>query len=94
MDNLAVWQAQRISNPTQYEGELVLFLAYKPESEAQANAAGMEYMGTTWDVNGIRAKAYKPASDRSRAHRCVTCGSQAKPDQGVYCCGRKRVVMS
>lgn len=94
MEILALWQAQRASAHAQNDGELVLFLAYKPESESQANAAGMEYVGTTWDVNGIRAKAYKPPSDRTRVHRCNTCGSQAKPEQGMYCCGRKRVAMS
>lgn len=94
MESLAAWQAHRASPNTHIDGELVLFLAYKPESESQANAAGMEYVGTTWDVNGIRAKAYKPPSDRTRAHRCNTCGSQGKPEQGMYCCGRKRVAMS
>lgn len=76
----------------QDDGEIVLFLAYKPASESQANAAGLEFVGTTWDAHGVKVKAYKPTSRTVRIYRCVICGRQSKLDQGMYCCGRKRVL--
>lgn len=78
----------------QNEGEQVLFLAYQSASELEASAAGLEFVGVTWDANGVKVKAYRLSAEKSRLYGCVSCGKQSKIDQGMYCCGKKRVARS
>lgn len=92
MEDFPLWQSKMASREEHDDAETVLFLAYMPASESQAHAAGLEFVGTTWDANGIKVKAYKQASNTVRIYRCVACGRQSRLDQGMYCCGKKRVL--
>jgi hypothetical protein len=93
MHSFAEWQLRMAEVSGRSDDDIMLFLAYKPECESQARSAGFQFVGTTWDANGTPAKAFKPKLVKSLAYGCVSCGSsQATLDQGMYCCGKKRVL--
>lgn len=90
MDSFALWQARIAETGDSNDSEVVLFLSYKAISEAQALAAGLEFIGTSWDAHGVKVKAYKPRPAGTQVDACVVCGSNSKHYQGMYCCGKKR----
>lgn len=69
----------------------VLFLAYESASESDAESAGFEFVGTTWDASGVTAKAYKFTAHDRPVHNCLTCGKFSELYPGMYCCGKKRI---
>jgi hypothetical protein len=91
MESFTTWQSRIAADGFPSSDESVIFLAYEASSVRQANAAGMEFLGTTWDASGVRAKAFRRVSSEVQVFSCKTCGKTAKSDQGMYCCGRKRV---
>ena len=93
MESFALWQRRVAENAANDDREAVLFLAYQSASESQAIAAGHELVGTTWDSNGVQVKAYKPKPAGAQEYGCVVCGGHSKHYHGVYCCGKKRVVV-
>jgi hypothetical protein len=94
MESFELWQSKMQELTDQGEKGTVLFLAYKPISESDARAAGFELVGATWDASGNPAKAYKPATAKVPAYVCVICNRTSRLDQGMYCCGKKRVLSS
>ena len=94
MESFALWQARVAENKANDDRAAVLFLAYQSVSESQAIAAGLELVGTTWDVSGVQVKAYKPKPAGALQYGCVVCGVNSKHYQGMYCCGKKRVAVS
>lgn len=94
MESLTIWQSKIANDNSRAPDETVIFLAYEASSVMQANAAGMEFIGTTWDSSGVRAKAFRRAAGELQVSRCHTCGRIANSDQGMYCCGKKRVANS
>jgi len=70
-----------------------LFLAYEAASASEASAAGFELVGTSWDANGVEVKAYKSKPPGVPEFGCIVCGKNSQYYHGVYCCGRKRVLM-
>ncbi len=94
MESFELWQSRMKELTDLGEKGTMLFLAYKPISESDAKAAGFELVGTTWDASGNPAKAYKPGSTKITAYVCVVCNRTSKLDQGMYCCGKKRILSS
>ncbi|MEM8513522.1 hypothetical protein RCH14_002858 [Massilia sp. MP_M2] len=94
MESFALWQARVAENAANDDRGAVLFLAYQSVSEAQAIAAGLELVGTTWDISGVQVKAYKPKPAGALQYGCVVCGVNSKHYQGMYCCGKKRIAVS
>ena len=93
MTNFAMWQFQMATVSAKQNTGIVLFLAYTRMCEIEASDAGFQLIGTTWDANGMQAKAYKPKFDKMLAYGCISCGSsQPSLDHGMYCCGRKRLL--
>ncbi|MBD8632908.1 hypothetical protein IFT74_16215 [Oxalobacteraceae sp. CFBP 8755] len=93
MNSFASWQARAAEYSATNKRDTVLFLAYEAASASEASAAGFELMGTTWDANGVEVKAYKAKPPGVPEFGCVICGKNSQYYHGVYCCGRKRVLM-
>ncbi len=94
MESFPLWRARMAALHARDDREQVLFLAYQSASESEASAAGLEYVGITWDASGVQVKAYRLSAEKSRLYSCSSCGKQSKIDQGMYCCGKKRVPRS
>ena len=90
MESFALWQAHVAQAGNSNDSETMLFLAYKPVSAAEATAARLEFMGTSWDAHGVPVKAYKPRPAGALVFACVVCGGNSRHYQGMYCCGKKR----
>jgi len=91
MESFELWRTKVNELAEQEVNGSILFLAYNPISEADAKSAGYEFIGTTWDATGMPAKAYKATSGKALVYVCRTCGRTSKLDQGMYCCGKKRI---